>query len=245
MVSSKRGSKKLAWNPSGEAAFKTLKSVFTSAPIVNHPDPAQPFTVEVEASDKGVGSVLSQCFGEKPKLHPVSFFSRKLSPTKQNYDVGNRELLTIKLALKEWRHWLEHAKHPFVVFTDNKNLEYLCTTKRLNLRQAQWALFFIHLHFTLSYGPGSCNTKADSLPHQHRSQEPEPTLEPILPPSCFINAITWEFDQELAHTLPYHTNLTNVSPCLRAHLIMWAHTSPANGHPGVQCSYQLLKAKYW
>ena len=31
---------------------------------------------------------------------------------------------------------------PFQVWTDHKNLEYLHTAKRLNSRQAQWALFF-------------------------------------------------------------------------------------------------------
>ncbi len=35
---------------------------------------------------------------------------------------ANRELLAIKLALEEWRHWLEGAKHPFTVLTDHKNL---------------------------------------------------------------------------------------------------------------------------
>jgi len=32
-----------------------------------------------------------------------------------NYDVGNRELLAIKLALEELSHWLEEAEHPFIV----------------------------------------------------------------------------------------------------------------------------------
>jgi len=41
----------------------------------------------------------------------------------QNYT--NCELLAIKLALEEWRHWLEGAKHPFEVITDHRNLEYL------------------------------------------------------------------------------------------------------------------------
>lgn len=35
------------------------------------------------------------------------------------------ELLAIKLALKEWKHWLEGAKHQFEVITDDRNLEYL------------------------------------------------------------------------------------------------------------------------
>ncbi|KAL0147451.1 hypothetical protein M9458_057247 [Cirrhinus mrigala] len=38
---------------------------------------------------------------ELEHLHPCDFFSRKLSPAEQNYDVGNRELLAIKLALED------------------------------------------------------------------------------------------------------------------------------------------------
>ena len=40
-----------------------------------------------------------------------------LSPAERNYDVGDRELLGVKLALEEWRHWLEGAEHPFTVWT--------------------------------------------------------------------------------------------------------------------------------
>lgn len=53
-----------------------------------------------------------------------------------------RELLAISLVLEEWQHWLEGAEKPFLVWTDHKNLEYLCSAKRLNARQARWALFF-------------------------------------------------------------------------------------------------------
>jgi hypothetical protein len=48
-----------------------------------------------------------------------------LTPPERNYDVGNRELLTVKLALEEWRHWLEGAELPFIVWTDHKNLSYI------------------------------------------------------------------------------------------------------------------------
>ncbi len=63
--------------------------------------------MEVDASDTGVGAVLSQYVGPNNRLHPCAFFSWHLSPNEQNYDVGNQELLAIKLALGEWRHWLE------------------------------------------------------------------------------------------------------------------------------------------
>lgn len=129
--------RRLLWTPAAQEALERLKWAFTTAPILRHPDPSRPFVMEVDASEVGVGAILSQRFGESPKLHPVAFFSRKLSPAERNYDVGNREHLAIKLALEEWRHWLEGAVHPFVIFMDHKNLEYLRTAKRLTPRQAR------------------------------------------------------------------------------------------------------------
>ncbi|KAJ8333796.1 hypothetical protein SKAU_G00411150 [Synaphobranchus kaupii] len=81
----------------------------TSPPILCHPDPSHQFTIEVDASDTGVGAILSQRAALDNKLHPCAFFSRRLSSAERNYDVGDRELLAIKLALEEWRHWLEGA----------------------------------------------------------------------------------------------------------------------------------------
>ena len=63
-----------------------------------------------------------------------------LSPAERNYDVGDRELLAVVKALKAWRHWLEGAKHPFLIWTDHRNLEYIRAARRLNPCQASWAL---------------------------------------------------------------------------------------------------------
>ncbi len=133
----KRKPKSLSWTPSATESFNILKETFITAPILVHPDPDKAFVVEVDASTTGVGAVLSQQQGTPAKLHPCAFFSRKLSPAEKNYDIGKRELLAIKLALEEWRHWLEGAQEPFVVLTDHKNLEYLREAKRLIPRQAR------------------------------------------------------------------------------------------------------------
>lgn len=97
----KKGPNFLQRNLVDEKAFTQLKTAFTSAPILKHPDPTKPFTGEVDTSESGVGALLSQCFGERSKLHPVAFFSRKPRPAEQNYDIGNWELFTVKLALEE------------------------------------------------------------------------------------------------------------------------------------------------
>ncbi|XP_053499602.1 uncharacterized protein LOC128619445 [Ictalurus furcatus] len=222
--------KRLSWNSSAQSAFDKLKKAFTTAPIIKHPDPSRPFIVEVDASETGVGAILSQRFGEKPKLHLVAFFSRKLSPAERNYDVGNRELLAIKLALEEWRHWLEGATHQFVIFTDHKNLEYLRTAKRLTPRQARWALFFTRFHFTLSYRPGSKNTKADALSRLDHTERVNKHEEYIIHPSCVINALEWDLDQELEQIpqsqvpVKCPPNKLFVPEDYRQELIIWAHT---------------------
>ena len=57
--------------------------------------------------------MLSQRSPADQKLHPCAFFSRRLSPAKRNYDIGNRELLAVVLSLQDWIHWLEGAEHLF------------------------------------------------------------------------------------------------------------------------------------
>jgi hypothetical protein len=99
---------RLQWSVEADRAFN-------SAPVQAHPDPSLAFIVEVDAAVAGIRAVLSQHSGTPPKLHPCAFFSKKLSQAKQNYDMGDRELLAVVKALKTWRHWLEGTKHPFLI----------------------------------------------------------------------------------------------------------------------------------
>ena len=137
--------------------------MFVSAPVLQHPDPALPYILEVDASEVATGAILSQRQGPKSLLHPVAFFSRKMTQPERNYDVGDRELLAIKTALEEWRYLLEGVAHPIMIFTDHKNVEYLRTAKHLRPRQARWALFFSRFNFHIYFRPGSKNGKANAL----------------------------------------------------------------------------------
>uniref|UniRef100_A0A4W5RP12 ribonuclease H n=1 Tax=Hucho hucho TaxID=62062 RepID=A0A4W5RP12_9TELE len=58
------------WSDTAEAAFAKLKSRFVSAPILIAPDPSRQFVVEVDASEVGVGAVLSQRSSSDNKMHP-------------------------------------------------------------------------------------------------------------------------------------------------------------------------------
>ncbi|KAK3516483.1 hypothetical protein QTP70_018758 [Hemibagrus guttatus] len=204
-----------------------------------------------ERKSTGVGAVLSQQQGNPPVLHPCAFFFRKLSPAEANYDIGNRELLAIKLALEEWRHWLKGAKHPFVVLTDHKKLEYLRAAKRLNPRQARWALFFTRFQFTISYRPGPKNVKADALSRLHSQEEPSEEPEPILPEKLFISPISWS-EETLPESDAHTSTLPGCPPGLRfipqaqrSSLLHSTHTSLGTGHPGTQGTLSLLRQCFW
>ncbi|KAL1274090.1 hypothetical protein QQF64_026904 [Cirrhinus molitorella] len=248
----KQRSNRLVWTPEARRAFEDLKRRFTTAPILHHPDPNQPFIVEVDASSTGVGAILSQRHGTPAKLYPCAFFSRKLSTAERNYDVGNRELLAMKLALEEWRHWLEGATHPFIVLTDHKNLEYLRSAKRLNPRQARWALFFTRFQFTVSYRPGTKNTKADALSRQDELSVKPEAQENILPNNLLLAPVLWDIITEITQFNQHNPPPADCPPDslfvpepLRNRVLSQVHQTPSSGHPGITATIHLLKNRFW
>ncbi|KAK3563236.1 hypothetical protein QTP86_018284 [Hemibagrus guttatus] len=169
-----------------------------------------------------------------------------------NYDVGNRELLSIKAALEEWWHWLEGARHPFLVLTDHPNPEYLRSTKRLNPRQARWALFFTRFQFSVTYRPGSKNSKADALSRQFEAQSKPTEPDLILPAAAILAPVRWSLIEEIrrAHANeppPVNCPATRVYVPLqfRQQVLQWVHEAPSSGHPGFLWSTQLTRRRFW
>uniref|UniRef100_A0A8C5R0W1 ribonuclease H n=1 Tax=Leptobrachium leishanense TaxID=445787 RepID=A0A8C5R0W1_9ANUR len=180
---------RFCWTEEAQRAFNKLKESFTQAPILKQPDINLPYSLETDASDIALGAILSQKSGTKNLLHPVAFYSRRLTPAEKNYSIGEKELLAIKSALEEWRHLLEGAKHPVVVYTDHRNLEYLRTAKRLRPRQARWALFFARFLLHITYRPGVRNGKADALSRRYDSDAfPSTTQTDSILPNDFFCA---------------------------------------------------------
>ncbi len=87
---------RFTWSDAAQETFDRLKELFTSAPILITSDTFRQLIVDVDASN--VGAVLSQCFPQDEWVHPCAFFSHRLSQAERNYNVGNHELLVIRLA---------------------------------------------------------------------------------------------------------------------------------------------------
>ena len=150
------------WSSSCQDAFDTLKQAFFKAPVLTHWIPDRQITVETDASDYAIASILS-IIGDDGEIHPVAFRSRSLRPSELNYDTHDKELLAVFDAFTHWRHYLEGAGTPIDVVTDHKNLEYFSTTKVLTRRQARWAEYLCHFNMVIRFRPGKLGGKPDAL----------------------------------------------------------------------------------
>ena len=160
-LTSLTGNAEFSWIPEQQESFNKPKSLITSSPILVSPNPKLPYRVEANASEGGIGAVLSSKQGEK--WHPVAYISKAMSPAEQNYEIYNKELFAIVYVLGKWRPYLFGAKHSVEILTDHQNLTYFWQPQKLNCHQARWYLELAQYDFTLTHCPRQLNTQADSL----------------------------------------------------------------------------------
>ena len=128
------------WGKEQDDVFIKLKETFLSTPVIGMLDTTKPFFVMTDASLTVAGGVLMQK-DSNGDLQPCAYHSATFSPTEQNYDIYDRELLTVIQALKEWCHYLTATEHPVIIITDHKNLGYFKQPQKLTRQQAHWMLF--------------------------------------------------------------------------------------------------------
>jgi RNase H-like domain found in reverse transcriptase len=64
-----------------------------------------------------------------------------LMKEQRNYDTGDRELLAIVWALKEWRHYIQGSGHTTIVLSDHDNLRHFKVPQTIGQRMARWTLY--------------------------------------------------------------------------------------------------------
>ncbi|KAI1005945.1 hypothetical protein K3495_g2276 [Podosphaera aphanis] len=98
------------------------------------------------------------------RLRPIGYSSKKLSPTECNYDVHDKELLTIIRAVEFWRAELISLRHPIEILTDHKNLKYFMTKRTLSVRKIRWKSLLDNLPgVKLRCRPGKDSSRPDAL----------------------------------------------------------------------------------
>ncbi|GFW39668.1 transposon Tf2-9 polyprotein [Trichonephila clavipes] len=157
----KRDNTPVVWNDVTKSAFESSKKLITNATALSFPAADALLSLMTDASDFAVGSVLQQHI--ETTVEPLGFFSRKLSATEKKYSTFDRELLSIYLSVKHFRHMLEGRE--VIIYTDHKPLVFAFTRKHDNStpRQIRYLEFISQFTTDIRYIAGSDNVVADTF----------------------------------------------------------------------------------
>ena len=239
------------------AAFQAVKTALANATLLTHPDPSAPYCLMVDASNVAVGGVLQQCV--QNIWQPISFFSKRLQPTETKYSTFSRELLSIYLSIRHFRHFLEGRE--FYVLTDHKPLTYALSSSATNHspREARHLDFISQFTSDIRHVNGRDNPVADALSRMDvnainvsplpvdyaviaKAQQNDPDLSQLTATSLDLQALP----------LPHSTNtiicdMSTASPRPYIpepfrHLIFDHFHSQA--HPGIRATQRLITARF-
>ena len=148
------------WTDECQQAFNQLRTKLTSPPILAFPNFSKPFILNTNASDSGIGAVLSQR-QENGEERVIAYASRTLSRAERNYSVTRRELLAVITFVLHFRQYLLGTT--FELRTDHNSLKWLKTFKHPEGQLARWLQKLEEFSFTVQHRPGRKHGNADSL----------------------------------------------------------------------------------
>ena len=152
--------KTFSWSTECEEAFSATKEALQKATLLVHPRSDAEFAVSTDASHLHVGAALEQRTDKG--WEPISFFSKKLSPTQSKYSTFDRELLAAYQAIQHFRYFVEGRN--FTVYTDHKPLTTALFTKAdRSPRQANHLDYISQFTSDIRFIEGEKNKVADYL----------------------------------------------------------------------------------
>lgn len=160
LTSNKKNTPPFKWTDEAEIAFKKLKECLVSAPVLSCPDYNLPFEVHTDASNYGIGGMLTQSVNGKE--HPIAYMSKSLTAAEKNYSITERETLAVLVALEHWRCYLENGKK-FTVYTDHSALKWFLSLNNPTGRLARWGVRLSSFNFDIKHRRGVDNVIPDAL----------------------------------------------------------------------------------
>ena len=156
------------WETDHQQEFEQLKNSVTSETCLQYYDCSAPVTLEVDASQKGLGAALLQ--NEKP----VAFGSKTLTDCQSRYSNIEREMLALVFGIQRYHTYL-YAR-PFVIITDHQPLVNI-TAKPIHSAPPRLQRMLMQIqgyNFTVRYRPGKQMILADALSRSPNAENNSP-----------------------------------------------------------------------
>lgn len=147
------------WKAEHENAFVRLKELLSSTPVLTCPDFTEPFTIQTDASNEGLGASLTQRHSGREVV--IAYASRLLSDREKHYTTTEKECLALVWAVRKFRPYTEG--YHFVAITDHVALKWLLQLKEPSGRLARWVMELQQHDMEIQYRKGTLNRVADAL----------------------------------------------------------------------------------
>ncbi|CAC5389604.1 unnamed protein product [Mytilus coruscus] len=167
--------KSFIWDDKCKIAFETLKECLTTAPTLSFPSEDSAYILDTDASQTGVGAVLSQI--QNGEEHVMTYSSRTLNRAQKQYCTTKRELLAVVIFLCQFRHYVYSQK--FTLPTDHASLKWLKNFQNPEGMIARWISIIDTYDMEIQHRKGSLHTNADGL-----SRTPKRKYKRINCPDC-------------------------------------------------------------
>ena len=146
------------WKVACQDEFEALRALLITAPVLAFPKEDLPYIVDTDASDYGIGGVLSQNI--EGTEHVIAYYSKSLNPAQQKY-CTRRELLAVVSTLDHFKGyvWGPH----FSIRTDHAALVWLTNLKNIQGMLARWLAKLQQFNFSIEHRPGAQHGNAEGL----------------------------------------------------------------------------------
>uniref|UniRef100_A0A2H8THY5 RNA-directed DNA polymerase n=1 Tax=Melanaphis sacchari TaxID=742174 RepID=A0A2H8THY5_9HEMI len=196
---------KFVWSEECQKSFDKLKAALCSKPILKYPDFTKPFILTTDASNKALGAILSQ--GEIGQDLPISYASRTLNKSENNYSTTELECLAIIFGVKQFRPYLYGRK--FIILSDHRPLTWLFNLKNPLSKLARWRIQLEEYDYEIRYKPGVQNSNVDALSrmysvHEIKNESYEEFLEKMKTQLITNNNIKETIGTLLEAPIEYH-----------------------------------------
>ena len=151
--------RRFEWNQECQEAFEELKHRLVTAPILVYPIVEGRFILDTDASNDGIGGVLSQIQNGQERV--IAYGSRVLSKPERNYCVTRKELLAVVVYLKHYKQYL-YGRH-VQVRTDHGALRWLMNFRQPEGQLARWLEVIASYDIEITHRAGRIHSHVDAL----------------------------------------------------------------------------------
>ena len=184
------------WTEKQQIAFEALKKCLCNPPILSYPTDDGMYVLDTDASQYGIGAVLSQVQGPDEEEKVIAYASKTLQGAQRTYCTTKKELYAMVHFVKHFRHYLLGRR--FLVRTDHASLLWLLNFKNPEGILARWLMTLSsYMPFDyIAHRPGRLHGNADAM---SRIPVDESTVKRCPStytgcPSCYPGAITIDVD---------------------------------------------------